>query len=109
MCVHLHGIERAGCLLAVARVDPEVVHEAIDRVAGDESVVGIPDVTVVVDPFRRNRRAIDHQSAHGPSRQSLCLTQRSCRRSRACAGVSILAPMASTIVRAFSTSWALLA
>src|SRR5258708_7135055 len=79
-----------------------MVHDFIDGITCRQGVVGIPHVAIEVDPLRLDLSAVARQSRHGRA-------QLSCSRSRACAGVMMRAPMASMMVRAFSTSCALLA
>ena len=57
--VHLHRVERTGGALPVRGVQVQPVHERIGREAHDQRVIGIPQVTVVVDPLRENRGLVD--------------------------------------------------
>src|SRR5579862_8238946 len=98
--VQLHGVERTAGARAVGSIEADAVHERIGGEADDQSVVGIPQMAVVVDPLRIDRRLVEGDARH---------VQCSRSRSRACAGLSTRAPMASMMVRAFSTSCALLA
>src|SRR5580700_10142781 len=79
-----------------------MIHEGIGGVACDEHVVGVAQMTVEVDPFRQHGRAINGAAARHCYAPILS-------RSRVCAGVRICAPIASMMVRALVTSWALLA
>src|SRR5579863_2916603 len=101
--MHLERVQSAMRALAVGRVESQDVHHIVDGEAGYQPVVGIAQMPVVVDPFGLDLAAINRQFRHRNS------AQRSCSFSRACAGVKTLAPMASMMVRAFSTNCALLA
>ena len=98
--VHLECIERAAGAGAVGGVEANAVHQRIDGETYDEAVVAIAQMTVEVDPLRQDRGLMDGDARH---------VQESFSRSRVCAGVRMRAPMASMMVRAFSTSCALLA
>src|ERR1019366_6757677 len=90
-------------VLTIGGVQTHMIHDVVDRIAQDQPIVRIAQVTVVIDPLRLDLRAIEGQGVQRGK------SQRNCSFSRACAAVSTRAPMASMMVRAFSTSCALLA
>src|SRR6267378_3381638 len=107
--MHLERVQGAMRALPICRIQTEHVHHTVDGVARHQAIVGVAQVSVVVDPGRFDRGAIDGKFRHWGGARHRGAAQRSSSFSRACAGVSTRAPMASMMVRAFSTSWALLA
>ena len=64
MHVHLHRVKRRPGARAIGGVESEAIHERVGGLTGDERVVGITHVPVVVDPFRPDRRLVDRYAGH---------------------------------------------
>src|ERR1700721_297986 len=107
--MHFQGIQRAMGAPAVRRIQAQMVQHVVDGVARPKAIVGVAQMSVIVDPLRLDVGAVDRKLRYCRGARHWSGTQRSCSFSRACAGVSTRAPMASMMVRAFSPNWALLA
>ena len=61
MNVHLEGIERAACALAIGRIQTQMVHQAVNRVARRQAVIGVAHMPVEIDPLRFDLHVIDRK------------------------------------------------
>src|SRR6266481_2676619 len=102
--MHFERIQSAMRALTVCRIETQMIHHAVDGIARDQAIISVAQVSVVVDPVRFDSGAVDGKFGYSRGARHWSGTQRSCSFSRACAGVSTRAPMASMMVRAFSTN-----
>jgi hypothetical protein len=62
--VQLEGVERAVGAFPVGRVEPQVVHDLVDRGAQRDHIISVAQMSVVVDPVGRECRAERRELGH---------------------------------------------
>src|ERR1700730_15155617 len=94
----------------VLRIQTQMIHDLINGIARYQYIVGVAQMSVEIDPVGLDPGSISRKFCHWIL--GYCTrgrAQRSCSFSRACPAFNTRAPMASMMVRAFSTNCALLA